>query len=123
MLADLTYVLARNKLLSTQLQLRIESIAPFLALYVVTLMHGSAIRLEGGGRAELFAGFRNDQRRLEVKARLTVTDLGKPITAPVCLFWTSLVADDWCDRSLLETDLAWDRPLEITKTGLLTTLA
>lgn len=95
-----------------------KKISMFLALYVVTLMHGSVVILENGSRAELFAGCSNDQRRLEIKARLILTDFAKPIIAPVCIFWTSLIADQWCASELLARE-DWTGPLEVGPSGLL----
>jgi hypothetical protein len=117
--ADLAFVLERLKLLKNDERARLHALAPFLALYVITLLHGSAIRLDELGRAELFANYRNDQQRLEVKATLIITDIGKPIIAPVCIFWTGLSAADWCHPSLLASPEVWEGPLEIDETGLL----
>lgn len=117
--ADLAFVLERLKLLNHDDCARLHTVAPFLTLYVITLLHGSAIRLDELGRAELFATYRNEQQRLEVKATLIITDIGKPMIAPVCIFWTGLSAASWCDPSLLECRVEWDGPLEINEAGLL----
>jgi len=71
-LSDLVFVLLKHKLLHDDDRMAFEKIASFLTLYVLTLMHGSTVLLDGGTRAELSAGFWNDQRHLEVKAELTL---------------------------------------------------
>ena len=117
--ADLAFVLERLKLLKHEDLTRLRAVAPFLTLYVITLLHGSAIRLDGLGRAELFATYSNDQQQLEVKARLIIIDVGKPMIAPVCIFWTGLTAARWCDPVLLGSPEEWAGPLEINSVGLL----
>lgn len=121
-LTDLVHVLGQHKLLRAPVKESFSAIAPFLALYVITLMHGSAIMLEDDQRAELFATHNNERRFLEVKARLIVTDFTKPLIAPVCIFWTELEADRWCASDLREHVDAWNGPLEIDADGLLTFL-
>ena len=117
--ADFAFVLERLKPFKSDDRARLHAVAPFLALYVITLLHGSTIHLDELGHAELFATYRNEQQRLEVKATLIITDIGKPMIAPVCIFWTGLSAADWCHPSLLEGGDEWHGPLEINEAGLL----
>lgn len=120
--SDLVLVLVQHKLLRSSDTESFGEIATFLALYVITLMHGSAITLGNGERAELFATHNNKQRFLEVKAQLIVTDFAKPLIAPVCIFWTELDADRWCSSALRKNIEAWTGPLEIDAEGLLASL-
>jgi len=99
-----------------------RAIAPFLALYVITLMHGSAVILEDGNRVKLIAGFFNRQGQLEVKAQLVFHDLGKPVFAPICMFWTELLGIDHCTEPLASDPSAWLKPLEIGADGKLALL-
>ncbi len=116
---DLLLVLSDTGLLRRSEHNAFRALSSYLALYVITLMHGSAILLENDDRAQLVAGFDNDQGQLEVKALLTVPDIGKPVFAPTCLFWTSLAGRDHCEPILLEDPTQWLGPLEISADGKL----
>lgn len=122
-LDDLVHVLEQHKLLRASDREGFKTLAPFLALYVITLIHGSTITLGNDERAELFASRNNTKGFLEVKARLIVMDLAKPMIAPVCIFWTELAADRWSAPDLLGDAQAWNGPLEINAEGLLASLS
>jgi hypothetical protein len=119
---DLASLLVKTNLLPAAERTAFETLSPFLALYVITLMHGSTVLLDDGGRAALVGGYDNDQGRLEVKARLQFTDLGKPVSAPVCMFWTGLRGEDHCAERLCLDPEAWLGPLEIDAQGKLAPL-
>jgi len=121
-LDDLIHVLGKVGLLDPAERAAFSAVAPFLALYVISLMHGSAVILEDGGRADLIAAFANDQGRLEVKARLIFSDLGKPIFAPVCIFWTALPGIEHCSETLVDDPSRWQGPIEIDPAGKLAPL-
>lgn len=95
----------------------------FLALYVTALMHGSSVIMEDGSRFDLVAGFANDQNRIEVKARIELAGWSKPVTAPVCIFWTSLLGSDNCSEALAAAPGSWNGTLEISSDGRLHALA
>jgi hypothetical protein len=120
--AELIQVLRQHRLLRAEGAADFEAAFPFLALYVVTLMHGSTVLMENEARAELFASRDNRQGFLEVKARLVVQGLSKPVIAPACIFWTELEAKRFCQPTLLADQGAWDHPLEIDPQGLLAPL-
>ncbi len=122
-LEDLAYVLGKTGLQAPADQGQLAAIAPLLALYVLTLMHGSAVRMEDGGRAELVAGYNNKEARLEVKTKLVFAELNKPIITPLCIFWTALHAPDHCTPALLADPGSWEGPLEIGEDGRLTPIA
>ena len=61
----------------------LDGIKTFLTLYAISCMHGSAVVLENGTRAELLAGFFNRERCLEVKMQIGFDDAPKPLTAPI----------------------------------------
>ena len=82
-------------------------------------MHGSRVVFEKGGYADLLAGIDNQQRQIEVKAQLTLTDMAKPIIAPTCMFWTALRGEDYCTSILKNDPTKWLGPLEITPEGKL----
>ena len=119
---DLLLVLVETGLLRRAEHNAFRALSDYIALYVITLLHGSVILLEHGNRAQLMAGFDNDQGQLEVKAMLTMADIGKPVSAPTCLVWTSLVGSDHCVPALLEDSSQWLGPLEIDDEGKLTPL-
>lgn len=119
---DLIHMMCEAGLLKKADHARFRSLSAFIALYVVTLMHGSGILLDTG-RATLSAGFDNKEGRLEVKARLHVSGQPKPMFATVCLFWTTLTAAATCAPALLEEGSDWTRPLEVGPDGRLTFLA
>ncbi|UYO52908.1 hypothetical protein [Rhodopseudomonas palustris] len=96
----------------------------FISLYALIRMHGTSITLDDGTVAPLFAGYANDQGRLEVKVHIEFNDAPKPIYSPVCMFLTSLSPEECCDESLLaKTDdylaRTWRMPLEIGDDGKL----
>lgn len=95
----------------------------FLALYVTTLMHDSTVVMDDGSRFELFAGFDNDQSRIEVKARIELAGWGKRVTAPVCIFWTKLIGSDHCSGDLAEIPGNWSGAIEIDSAGRLVAFA
>ncbi|MBY3144089.1 hypothetical protein HFO63_00505 [Rhizobium laguerreae] len=89
---DLGEVLRQNGYLEEADEASFETIRHFLSLYVLTIMHGSALLMENGDLAHLQAGFRNKEAKLEVKAHLVSQDFSKPVIVPLCLYWTSLEA-------------------------------
>jgi len=95
----------------------------FLTLYVTALMHDSAVVMDDGSRFELFAGFDNDQRRIEVKARIELEGWAKRVTAPVCIFWTRLIGTDHCSDDLAAVPGKWNGAIEIDPSGRLATFA
>lgn len=115
---DLLHMLGEAGLLKKADHASFRRLSAFVALYVVTLMHGSGVLLETG-RAELSAGFANKEGHLEVKARLSVAGQPKPVIATVCLFWTTLAAATHCAPALLEKGARWACPLEIDAEGRL----
>lgn len=119
---DLLHMLGEAGLLKKADRASFRSLSAFVALYVMTLLHGSGVLLDTG-RADLSAGFANEEGRLEVKARLTVSGQPKPVLATVCLFWTTLTAATHCVPPLLEEGACWARPLEIDADGRLAFLA
>lgn len=119
---DLIQVLGEVGLLRQAEHAAFRTLANFIALYVLTLMHGSAVLLENGDRAELVAGFANNLGRLEVKAMLTMSHLKKPVFAPACLFWTTLAGSEHCATTLLDDLEHWRAPLEIGLDGKLAPL-
>ncbi|WP_312808434.1 hypothetical protein [Agrobacterium cavarae] len=106
----------------------LENAKAFISLYALAVMHGSAIVLEGGDKAKLFAGFANRGRHLEVKVEIVFNELGKPLMAPVCLFLTDLSSEEHCELEL--TTMAdpvllnhWDFPIEVGAANLLVRLS
>jgi hypothetical protein len=95
----------------------------FLTLYVTALMHDTAVVMDDGSRFELFAGFDNDQRRIEVKARIELAGWGKRVTAPVCIFWTRLIGTDHCSDDLATVPGKWSGAIEIDSSGRLAAFA
>jgi hypothetical protein len=101
-----------------------EQTSAYLALYALSLMHGSAIILDNGKRARLFAGFANRERRLEVKVEIVFDDFAKPLMAPVCLFLTDLLPEHHCAPELLEPINPalpdhWNFPIDLGPYGML----
>ena len=101
-----------------------EQTRAFLALYALSLMHGSAIILEDGQRARLFAGFANRQRCLEVKVEIIFAELSKPLMTPICLFLTDLAPEAHCAPALLEPYepmlfTHWNFPIDLESDGKL----
>jgi len=123
--AEFRDVLSLNSILVDADIPALAGIKTFLTLYAICCMHGSAIVLENGIRAELRAGFFNRERRLEVKMQIRFDDAPKPIMAPVCLFLTSLQPEDYCEAQLLDSGtygqppFAWSEPVEVGIDGRL----
>lgn len=116
---ELEHILAEAGLLRKADRAAFGQLSEFIALYAVTLMHGSAVVLENGDRAQLVAGFDNDQRCLEVKAMLTVHDVKKPVSAATCLFWTTLPSAAHCAPAMLKDESQWAGPLQLDSDGRL----
>lgn len=115
-------VLTQNAVIDAADFNTLDDARTFLSLYALTLMHGSAIILDSGKKAGLFAGFANRDRRLEVKIDIVFNDLSKPVMAPICLFLTNLCPDDHCEPSLIVPAIQtladhWNFPIEIGTNG------
>lgn len=113
LMRELAEVLLRHRLLYSGEEEGLAQAAPFIVLNVVAAMHGSVLRLGGSAQAKLIAGCRNSSRNVEIRATLQIHDLGKPILAPVCMFWTTLRATEHCAQVLLDDLEAWSGPLEV----------
>lgn len=115
---DFCDVLTLNKIISEDDRPAILAERGFICLYALIRMHGTAIALKDGTNAPLLAGYANKHGILEVKVQIEFNDGPKPISAPVCMFATTLRPEDHCDASLLampDDYLAriWRTPLEI----------
>lgn len=75
----------------------------FLTLWAITRLHGAVINVADGHLATLYAGFANDARHLEVKIDLASEGWAKPVHAPICMFLTSISAEEHCCSELLRT--------------------
>lgn len=93
----------------------------FVALHALAVMHGSAITLNSGSTARLFAGYGNKERLLEVKMDIVFPELGKPLKMPICLFLTDLNPENHCAPSLLSAAPVpfdfWTDPVEVGLDG------
>ncbi|WP_147326167.1 hypothetical protein [Hydrogenophaga borbori] len=124
LLKDFLEVSIRNQVLSPEQQAKLITARSSLMLYAITRLHGAVIKVADGHVATLYAGFANDDRRLEVKVDLGFDGWEKPVHAPVCMFWTSLTAAEHCDKSLLDqTETpqwnSWKQPIELDEEGKL----
>ncbi len=92
----------------------------FLALWAITRLHGSVIKVADGHCATLYAGFANDARRLEVKVDLASEGWPKPVYAPICMFLTNISADDYCCSQLLQTHepMLWNNWTQAIELGI-----
>lgn len=120
---DLAALLTKAGALRPEERAAFDANHDFLALYVTALMHDSAVVMDDGSRFELFAGFDNDQRRIEVKALIELAGWGKRVTAPVCIFWTRLIGTDHCSDDLAAIPGKWSGAIEIDPSRRLTTFA
>jgi hypothetical protein len=115
---DFVTVLVKNEIILPHERQLFDGVKDLLALYAVVRLHGAGIRFEDGRTGTLYAGYANEERRLEVKIDLGSNDWPKPTQASVCMFWTSLRCDDHCDATLIKpsgrpTWNDWTSPLEI----------
>jgi hypothetical protein len=123
--AEFKEVLTRNGIIGKADASALDAAKAFLSLYALTVMHGSSIVLDGGQKANLFAGFANRYRVLEVKVEIVFSELNKPLMAPICLFHTGLHPEDHCDSNLIPPNDPvlvdhWHHPIEIGASGRLT---
>lgn len=100
----------------------------FLTLWAITRLHGAVIKVAEGHLATLYAGFANGGRFLEVKIDLASEGWSKPVHAPICMFLTSVSADDHCCPELLQTFESgmwnsWTQAIELGGDGKLRVLA
>jgi hypothetical protein len=121
---EFRYVLIQNGIVRDVESPQLEGAREFLTLHALAVMHGSAIVLDDGQKAGLYAGFANQQRRLEVKVQIVFHDLSKPVMAPICLFYTELDPQKHCAPDLLprlDPILVdhWSTPIEIDARGRL----
>lgn len=75
--------------------------------------------MDDGSRFDLVAGFDNDQSRIEVKARIDLPGWGKKVTAPICVFWTTLIGTEHCSDELAAAPGSWSGAIEIDSSGRL----
>ncbi|WP_176593036.1 hypothetical protein [Sphingobium sp. EM0848] len=120
---DLATVLVKAGALLKDERAAFDGNNAFLALYVTALMHDSAVVMDDGSRFELVAGFANKESRIEVKARIELAGWGKPVTAPICVFWTRLIGTDHCSEDLAAVPGAWNGAIEIDASGRLASFA
>ncbi len=128
LVAEFKQVLTRNGIIGKADSEALDGAKAFLSLYALAVMHGSSIVLDSGQKAKLFAGFANQERRLEVKVEIVFNELGKPLMAPVCLFLTDLHPEDHCDPDLLMPSDPilfdhWRVPIEVGAGGRLTRIS
>lgn len=120
---DLSTVLVKAGVLHEEERAAFDLNHAFLALYVTALMHDSVVVMEDGTRFDLVAGFANNENRIEVKARIELDGWGKPVTAPVCVFWTKLIGTEHCSEDLAAVPGAWSGAIEIDTSGRLARFA
>ena len=116
---DLLHVLGRCGLLPSGSRPEPADFLPFLSLYAVALMHGSALRFADGQKADLRSEHTNKEDLLEVKAMLPVTKQPKTVQASVCMFWTTLRAVEHCSGRVMNEPHLWNGPLDIDGQGKL----
>lgn len=110
------FVLRDAGLITKADQRRLPAIGPFIALYVIALMHGAAILLDDGGRIDLRAA-PDAEERLVVRASFVFPDMPKPVYAPICIFYTEYHAKDFVSQELLDDLEGWAGPLDIDRAG------
>lgn len=122
LLADFRETLIDADLIDASETFRPE-VQPLLALHAVAVMHGSKIRVADDICADLFAGYANKDKHLEVKVEFEFRDWVKPITIPICMFLTELSAADVCEGELIsERDVmfnSWSFSIEVGSHGKL----
>jgi hypothetical protein len=116
-------VLRVNGLIGDADAAALEGAKAFILLHALAVMHGSAIVLDSGGRARLFAGYANKDRWLEVKVELTMPGFDKPVWAPIAMFYTDLRPEEHCHPDLVlgEDPIMidhWDFPLDVAQDRL-----
>jgi hypothetical protein len=118
---DLGFALRDAGLITKADQDRLPIIGPFIALYVIALMHGAAILLDNGGRIDLRAS-PDAEERLVVLASFMFPNMPKPVYAPICIFYTEHRAKDFVSQELLDDLEGWAGPLDIDRAGKLAKL-
>ncbi|TXM76514.1 hypothetical protein FV218_07065 [Methylobacterium sp. WL69] len=124
LLDEFSFVLQRNGLIDASGRTALKAAKTFIALHAISVMHGSTIDLGNGKTAELYAGYANEHRHLEIKIHLIFQEMKKPLTMPICLYLTNLVGDAHCEPALQipEKELGlstWTMPIEVTAAGRL----
>jgi len=123
LLADFLVVLRNNGLIVEDQLRDTAALQRTLALYALSRMHETIIQ-DQHMQAQLFAGAANDYGVLEVRLDINTEAWAKPLTAPVCIFMTSLLAADHCAPCLPLAQSAldwknWSYPIELSQTGKL----
>lgn len=123
--SEFSKVLTKNGLVEEDNAEGLSRVREFLTLHALAVMHGSSILLENGKKAKLYAGFANEERRLEVKIEIVFSDWSKTLMTPICLFLTDLKPEDYCDSNLYQSDdhilyNHWNKPIEVSGDNRLT---
>jgi hypothetical protein len=121
---ELGQVLVARQLIEKEDMPQLRAARCKLSLHALAAMHGARIKVDDNTTVELFAGFANRMRHLEVKTCFVFHELGKPLMIPVCLFLTDLSPDTHCDDDLLSRDDPlmfdhWRDPIEVGTNGRL----
>ena len=111
-------VLIRNGFLAKGQKAELTKIGHLLTLHCIASMHGTPVRISDDVTATLHAGVSISLGTLEVKLRISFLEGKKPILVPICLFLTSLNADEYCGsrlRNLPESNEigGWGKPIEM----------
>lgn len=100
-------------------RLRFNECSEFVAMYALSIMHGSKIVLPGGGKAPLRLRTREETGTLRIQANIPVDNVGKPVFCAVSVFETSLDAETYSKVSPQTGDFKTEIPIEIGPDGIL----
>lgn len=119
---DLVAVLVKNGALAKDEIADFQAVKVFNTLFAITQMHGSTIVAADSTRSPIYGFGANSFGRLEVKGQLSFATQPKPVTADLCVFWTTLDAKTHCSPALLEDSASWSEPLDVVDGAMLDVL-
>jgi hypothetical protein len=61
----------------------------------------------------------NSDPMIEVKARIEHAGCGKPVIAPICVFWAKLIGTEHCSEDPATVPGAWNGAIEMDASGRL----
>lgn len=110
--SDVTDLLILEGTLLEAERARFGDVSQFLALYALSIMHGSRLQMADGTTSLLRLAASKESGCLRIKAEIPIIDRPKPVVSSVTLFETSLAAAIYCDPFIL-TFMAELVPAEI----------
>ncbi len=114
---DFTNVLIKVGALDAEKRESFGECKTFVTMYALTVMHLSHILMPDGSKAPLRMMAREETGTLRIKADILAVNIGKPVSAAVSVFETSLDAATYSEVKAESWDFDSEVPIEIGPDG------